>query len=114
MARQPPICSIALALDGEQHGALDGARIDPLALPFERAERQGMLLKNQADGLEIELGAEVEHREIFVIEGLGDLRLLELALGQIVVELAVRLYVPLDVHAHEGGELDEARIDATE
>ena len=37
-----------------------------------------------------------------------------LALGEIVVELAMRLDMALDVHAHEGGELHEARIDPAE
>ena len=39
------------------------------------------------------------------------LRLLELALGEMVVKLAMRLHMALDVHAHEGGKLHEARID---
>ena len=85
-----------------------------LAVPFELAERQRVFLENEPHGFEIEFGGEVEHGEIFVVERLGDRRLFELAVGEILVKLLVRLHVALDVHAHEGGELDEARIDAAE
>ena len=105
---------VALAFDREQHRALDRPRLDRLALPFELAERQRTFLEDQAHGLQIEFRGEVEHGEIFVVERLRDLRLLVLALGEIVVELAMRLHMALDVHAHEGGELHEARIDPAE
>ena len=72
------------------------------------AERQCIFLKHQAHGLEVEFRRQVEHGEIFVVERLRDLRLLVLALGEIVVELAMGLHVALDVHAHECGELHEA------
>src|SRR5262245_9916299 len=86
---------VALALDREQHGAPDRPRLDPLALPFELADRQRTFLKDQANGLQVEFRRQVEHREVLVVEGLGDLRLLELAFRQIVVELPVRLHVTL-------------------
>src|SRR5262245_49371478 len=47
---------VALAFDSEQHGALDGARLDPLAAIFQLARRQDVLLEHEAHGLEIELG----------------------------------------------------------
>src|SRR5262245_56172338 len=96
---------VALAFDREQHGALDGARLDPLAAIFEPARRQNVLLEHEAHGLEIEFSGQVEHREILVVERLGHLRLLVFALRQIVVELAMRLEMALDVHAHESGKL---------
>src|SRR6478736_6454206 len=102
---------VALALDGEQHGAPDRSRIDAPAAIVEPTARKRMLLENEPDGLEIELCGEVEYGKVFVIEGLGDRRLLGLAIGQIFVQFAMRLHVPVDVHAHEGGELHEARID---
>ena len=71
-----------------------------------------MLLEDEPHGLEIELGGEVEYGKIFVIEGLDDRRLFSLAVGQIFVQFAMRFHVPVDVHAHEGGELHEARIHA--
>src|SRR5262249_48347245 len=77
------------------------------------AERQRVLLKDQADGLEIELGRQVEHRKILVIEGLRRLRLLPLTVREVLVELSMGLHVTFDVHAHEGGKLYEAGIDAT-
>ena len=36
---------VALAFDGQQHGFADRARIDTLAVPFELAERQRMVLE---------------------------------------------------------------------
>ena len=105
---------IALAFDGEQHGAPDGARLHALPAPFKPARGKGKFLKDEAHGLEIELGGEVEHREIFVIERLCHLRLLVLAPGDVVVELAMRFHVALDVHAHESDKLHETGIDAPE
>src|SRR5262245_31659255 len=74
---------VALAFDREQHGALDGARLDPVAPVVEPAGRQEMLLEHQAHGLQIELGGEVQHGEIFVIERLCHLRLLVLTFRQV-------------------------------
>ena len=76
--------------------------------------RQPVLLEHPLHGLQIELGAEIEHREILVVEILGDLRLVEFAQPKVVVELAMRLDVAIDVHAHERGKLHEARIDLAE
>ena len=59
----------------------------------------------------IEFLGEVEHGEILVVEGLDLLGLGGLALREMVVELAMRAAVALHVHGHEGGELQEARID---
>src|SRR5262249_41086804 len=76
---------VALAFDGEQHGALDGARLDAFALPFELAGRQRTFLKNDANGFQIEFRRQVEHGEVLVVKRLGDLRLLVLALHQMIV-----------------------------
>jgi hypothetical protein len=78
---------------------------------LELTERQRMLLEHLAYGLEIELGGEVEHGEIFVIERLDGLRLVMAAMHQVVVRLAMRIDMASDVHAHEYGE---SRIEAAE
>src|SRR5262249_25523602 len=95
-----------------QHRALDGARLDAPALPFELARRQRAFLKNETNGLQIEFRRQIEHGEVLVVERLGDLRLLVLALRQMIVQFAMHLQMALDVHAHERRELHEARIDA--
>src|SRR3984893_7126463 len=105
---------VALALDGEQHGAADRGRVDLVAVPLQLAERQEVLLEDDTYGFQVEFGGEIEHGEIFVVERFGHRRLFQFAVGEILVELAVRLDVTLDVHAHEGGELDETRINAAE
>src|SRR3984957_12547916 len=105
---------VALALDGEQHGAPDRGRVDLVAVPLQLAERQRVFLEDDPHRLQIELGGEVEYGEIFVIERFRYRRFLQLAVGDVLVELAVRFDVALDVHAHECRELHEARIDAAE
>src|SRR5262245_22748794 len=105
---------VALALDREQHGTLDGAGLDALSLPVKPAGRQCKLLKYEPDRLQVKLRGQIEHGEIFIVEGLRRLRLLMIAVCQIVVELTMRLHVPFDVHAHEGRKLHEARIDSAE
>ena len=58
------------------------------ALYCSVAARQRVLLEHQPHRLEIEFRGQVEHGEILVVEILRDLRLLDLAFDQCVVELA--------------------------
>src|SRR5579883_2506814 len=46
---------VLLALDGEQHGAPDRLRLDPLAAEPQRAARQRVVLEDEAHGLQVEL-----------------------------------------------------------
>src|SRR6204780_1139110 len=62
---------VALAFDGEQHGAPDRGRIDTITVPLQLAERQYEILKNVSYRFEIKLRREVEHGEILVVEGFG-------------------------------------------
>src|ERR1700722_17774166 len=105
---------VALAFDGEQHGAPDRGRVDLVAVPLQLAERQRVFLEDDPHRLQIELGGEVEHGEILIIERFRYRRLFQLAIGEILVKLAVRFDVALDVHAHECRELHKTRIDAAE
>ena len=100
---------VALAFHRQQRRLADGLEIDRLALERQLALGQPRFLEHPAHGLEIELGRQIEHGEIFVVEALDDLRLLDLAVGEVLVELLVRVVVPVDVHRHEGDELHEAR-----
>src|SRR5450631_341101 len=66
---------VPLPLDGQQRGALDGARIDAAAMHLELAERQKVILKNRFHRFEIELGRQIHDREIFLVKFLNDLKL---------------------------------------
>ena len=63
------------------------------------------------DGLEVELGRQVHHRQIFVIEFAMLLRAVAIALDKIVEQIAMRLEMAVEVHAHEAVQLEKARID---
>ena len=76
------------------------------------AERQGVLLENQADGLEVEVGREVGDGHVLVVERPRDLGLLALVGDEVAVVVAERVGMALLVHAHEGGKLHEAGVDA--
>ena len=102
---------VAPAFDGQQRGVADRAGIDLAAAIGEVAGREFGLLEDPVDRLDVEFLGEVEHGEILVVEGLDLLGLGGLARRQVLVELLVRVAVALHVHRHEGGELQEARID---
>ena len=70
-----------------------------------------MFLKHKLDGFQIELGGQIEHREIFVVKRFCLGRLHCFAIRQVFVQLMMRLNVTLDVHTHEGRKLNEARVD---
>ena len=65
---------VPLAFDGQQRGALDGARIDQAAMHLELTEGQNVVLEDQFHRFEIELGRQVHYREIFLIERLDELK----------------------------------------
>src|SRR5215831_10711132 len=102
---------VALTLDREKCSAADGAWLDALAAEVELAPGKPCLLEYPGHRLEIEFGREVQHREILIVERLGGLRLLNIALRQVLVEVEVRLAMAVDVHGHEGCKLHETRID---
>ena len=59
---------VELALDRHQRGFHE-RRVDLAAAAHPVAARKQMLLENDLDGLQVELGGEVHHREVFVVEG---------------------------------------------
>ena len=61
--------------------------------------------------LQVELGGQVHDGEIFVVEVAVLLGAVAVVLDQMHEELLVRRDVAVEVHAHEAGELQEARID---
>ena len=89
------------------------ARFDAAAAHGQHAAGQERLLEHALDRLEIELGGQVEHGEILVVEGLDRLRLPRSRRPREVSNsCTMRLDVAVGVHRHEGEELHEARIDA--
>ena len=73
--------------------------------------RQEVPLEHLVDRLEVELGRQVEHGEVLVVEVLDGPGPVPVAGGQIVEEGQVLVDVVPDVHAHEAAQLQEARVD---
>ena len=63
------------------------------------------------DGLEIEFGGQVHHREIFVIEIAMLFRRIAVAFDEMVEHVEMGVDVAVEIHRHEAGKLQEARID---
>ena len=105
---------VLLALDRHQAHSLDRGGVHRPAAMHQLALRQQMLLEHVAHGLDVEFRRQVHHREIFVVEGLDDLGLLLLALGEVIGEIDVLLDVAFEIHRDESGELHEAGIDLPE
>ena len=102
---------VVLAFDREQRDAPDLRGIDRLAAMGHLALRQSVPHEHGLDGLQIELGGEIHDREILVVEFAMLLRGIAVALDQMQEQIAVRLDVAVEIHAHEAVELQEARID---
>ena len=104
---------VALALDRHQRGAAD--RRACRAGGRDRSSSflaRGVVLEHRLDRLEVELGREVEHGEVLVVERLDRVGLVGLAVGQVPEQVGMALACGASAFiAHEGGELHEARID---
>ena len=89
----------------------DGAEIDGPAPQGEGIAGDLAVLEDALDGGEVEFGRHVHHREIFVVEAVVAVMIAGLALGHAQDLLGEGAGVTLGIHGHEGGELEEARID---
>src|SRR3546814_3773622 len=67
-------------------------------------------LEHDVDRLEVEFGGHVAHGAIFVVEMLGRIGALVIALDEVFEHLPMRDHVAAEVHRHEAGKLEEARI----
>ena len=67
--------------------------------------------EHRLDGLQIELGRQVHDGEILVVELAVLLGRIAVAVDEMAEQAAMRLDVAIEVHGHEAGELQEARID---
>ena len=84
-----PADVVALAFDGEQGRAADGRRVDQLPLTSSSPLGSRCRWKTRVDRLEVELGRQVEHGEVLVVEVLDVLGLGDLARDQIVAQVDV-------------------------
>ena len=75
------------------------------------ALRQRVAEEHRLDGLQIELGGQVHHRQILVVELAVLVGGVAVAFDEVTEQIAVRLHVPIDVHRQEAGDLQEAGID---
>src|SRR3546814_9426102 len=66
-------------------------------------------LEHDVDRLEVEFGGHVAHGAIFVVEMLGRIGALVIALDEVFEHLPMRDHVAAEVHRHEAGKLEEAR-----
>src|SRR5690349_21053036 len=74
------------------------------------ALRQGMADEHGVDCLQIELGSKIHHREVFVIKFAVLLHRITVAFDEMQEQIAMRLKMPIEIHADEAVELEEARI----
>ena len=71
-------------------------------------------MKDRADGIQVVLCSHVEHGVILIVKLAVCFRALGIAAQQVVVEVQVRLQMPLGIHQQEAGVLQKARIDPSQ
>ena len=102
---------VLLALDDLDRDIGDRADVDRRAFEREGVGRDLAVLEHALDGGEVELGRHVHDREVFVVEAVVLVEVARVALGHAHDLVGKGLGMGLAVHRHEGGELQEARID---
>src|SRR5689334_286393 len=105
---------VVLALDTEQRRLGNRRGLNIATSRDEATGRERMLPEYAPHSLQIEVRRQVHHAEVFVVERLGRLRALAVATHEITEKLRVRGDVPIEVHADETDQLQEAGIDASE
>ena len=113
------IMDVVMGLDAAAGGRPHVDGVHPRSGPHHERERRGrredlrghLLAADHQDPCLAGRGRQVGHREILGVEVARVGGLLVLLQHQVLVVLAQRLQVALAVHAHEGGELQEAGID---
>src|SRR5665213_1862789 len=78
---------VVLALDGQERGAGNGAGFDRTVAQGHFALRQRVFLKDATDGLQVEIGGQIHHRHVFVVETLGRPGALAVAPHQMLEQL---------------------------
>ena len=90
---------------------LDRGEVDQPAAMEHLALRQLVLDENLIDGLQIVFRREVHHCQILVVELLVLLDRVAVAAHKMEEEILVRVHMPVEVHHHEPGQLQESGID---
>src|SRR5690606_19820530 len=103
---------VLFTLDRHQRRAGYGLGPHRPASVAEFAPGQRMAHKDEIDGLEIDVGRHVDDGEIFIIKFPVLLRRVAVALDHVLEIVAVGIDMAVEIHRHEAGELEEARIDA--
>ena len=101
---------VPLPFDGHQGGATDQLRPDRSPVPREAPERQIVILENALYGLQKKIRRQIHHRAVFLVEFPVRCRFGLIALRQRMELCHVRVDMPIEIHAHERGELHEARV----
>ena len=105
---------VEFAFDGHERGAFDGVGVNLLAADHHLALGQAVFLEEGLDGLQVVGGGHVHDGEVFVVEAAVGGGAVVVALDEVVEHALMRFDVALGVHGHEGGELEEAGVDAAE
>jgi hypothetical protein len=96
---------VALAFHSEQQ---DPAQLDALPASFQLAFGQSVYLEHAMHRFQIELGGQVEHREIFIVESLHHGGPVIFPRGKMIECLAMGLEMAVDIDAHRHGALRQA------
>src|SRR5690606_32795535 len=87
--------------------------LDPPAGYVPDALRQLVLLKDCANGIQVELGCHVEHRGVFVVKTAMRFGVVVIALDQLEKVVVVGLQVSSRIHGDKTRILQESWIDET-
>ena len=85
---------VMLALDCHQGDAFDLTRVYSIAAVRHPAGRQSATNKHSVDGLQVELGGEIHHRKVLIIEAAMGRREIAVALDQMHVQIAMGRNMP--------------------
>ena len=101
-SRSPSIASSAVS-------RIAAGSTQPPAM-LQLALGQQMALEHDVDRLQVEFGGHVADRAIFVVEFAGRVGAFLVADDEMLEHLPMADEVRAEVHGHEAGELEEARI----
>ncbi len=101
---------VLLAFHRHKGDVAYGRQVDQLAAMKHLALGQLMLHENLVDCLQVILRRKIHDGEIFVVEIFVLLHGIPVAAHQVHEQLFVCVHVAVEVHGHEAGKLEEARI----
>ena len=102
---------VLLSLHSEQGGAANRCRFDGAPQRLQLAQRQCMILEHALHRFQVKLGGQIRHCEILGVESLDGVGFFHLPFDQVVIQVLKGLHMPLQVHVHERGQLQETGID---